>query len=86
MEKWLHNIGIMEKSRQLGLPYKSVSNIVDLWITTGSFKPRCPLRVDVNRTARTDNVIAYSNTIFADYVSVNSSCTHPPPIFTLASK
>ena len=59
IEKWLNNEGIAEISRQLVLPYKSVSNIVDLWITTDSFKPRSPQRVGV-RTARTDDAIAYT--------------------------
>ena len=47
IEKWLNNEGIAEISRQLVLPYKSVSNIVDLWITTGSTKPRSPQRVGI---------------------------------------
>ena len=75
IEKWLNNVKIAEISRQLVLPYKSVSNIVDLWITTGSFKPRCPDRVDVNRTARTDDVIAYT-----EYMKINKPSTYAKEI------
>ena len=75
VKKWLHNVGIMEILRQLGLPYKSVSDIVDLWITTGSFKLRCPNRVDVNRTARTDDVIAYT-----EYTKINKPSTYAKEI------
>ena len=66
---------IVEISWQLGLPYKSVSNIVGLWITAGSFKPRCPNRVDVNRTARTDDVIAYT-----EYTKINKPSTYAKEI------
>ena len=32
IEKWLGNEGIANISRQSNLPYKTVSNIVDLWV------------------------------------------------------
>ena len=74
IEKWLNNEGIAEISRQLVLPYKSVSNIVDLWITTGSTKPRSPQRVGI-RTARTDDVITYT-----EYMKINKPSTYAKEI------
>lgn len=59
IEKWLNNEGLSNISRQLNLPYKTVANIVDLWVDNGSIEPRQPHRVGV-RTARTDDVIAYT--------------------------
>ena len=32
IEKWLSNEGTANISRQSNLPYKTVSNIVDLWV------------------------------------------------------
>ncbi|CAB4019414.1 paired box pox-neuro [Paramuricea clavata] len=76
IEKLLNNEGIAEISRQLVLPYKSVSNIVDLWpwITTGSTKPRSPQRVGI-RTARTDDVIRYT-----EYTKINKPSTYAKEI------
>lgn len=58
VEKWLNNEGIANISRQLNLPYKTVSNIVDLWVDNGDIEPRQPHR-EASRTARTDDVITY---------------------------
>jgi paired box protein 6 len=56
VEKCLNNEGIANISRQLNLPYKTVSNIVDLWVDNGDIEPRQPHR-EASRTARTDDVI-----------------------------
>ncbi|CAB4001294.1 paired box Pax-5-like [Paramuricea clavata] len=56
--KWLNNEGIANISRQLNLPYKTVSNIVDLWVDNGDIEPRQPHR-GASGTARTDDVITY---------------------------
>ena len=32
IEKWLSNEGTANTSRQSNIPYKTVSNIVDLWV------------------------------------------------------
>ncbi|CAB4037449.1 paired box pox-neuro, partial [Paramuricea clavata] len=74
IEKWLNNEGIAEIPRQLVLTYKSVSNIVDMWITTGSTRPQSPQRVGV-RTARTDDVITYTK-----YMKINKPSTYAKEI------
>ena len=52
-EKLLSNEGITNISRQLNLPYKTVRNIIDLWVENGDIEPR---QSRPFRTART-NVI-----------------------------
>ena len=70
IDKWLGSEGIAEISRRLLLPYRTVSNIIDLWLTTGSTKPRSPERSGV-RTARTDDVIAYT-----EFTKINIPSTY----------
>ena len=40
VEKWISNEGMVNISRQLNLTYKTVSNIVDLWVDNGEIEPR----------------------------------------------
>ena len=58
IEKWLAQTSVAEISRQLRLPHKTVSNIVDVWLTRPSIEPQ--LGGNKSRTARTDDVIMYT--------------------------
>ena len=40
IDKWLSNEGIANIAQQINLPYKTVSNIVDLWVDNGDIEPR----------------------------------------------
>ena len=60
VERYLENKSIRDIAQEVNLSYQTVSNIVDLWIETGSVKPRneraAPTRV---RKARTDDIISF---------------------------
>jgi predicted transcriptional regulator len=50
IENWLDNEGLANILQQVNLPYKTVSNIVDLWANTGSIEPREADRAGVRTT------------------------------------
>lgn len=59
-ERYLENISIRNIAQEVNLSYQTVSNIVDLWIETGSVEPRneraAPTRA---RKARTYDIISF---------------------------
>ena len=57
IERYINNESYTSISRNLNLPYKTISNIVELWIETGSIEART--KKMHNRTARTDDSIAF---------------------------
>ena len=58
IEKCLAQTSVAEISRQLRLPHKTVSNIVDVWLTRPSIEPQ--LGGNKSRTARTEDVVMYT--------------------------
>ena len=58
IEKWLAQTSVAEIPRQLRLPHKTVSIIVDVWLTRPSIEPQ--LGSNKSRTASTDDVIMYT--------------------------
>ena len=68
IDKWLSNEGIANIAQQINLPYKTVSNIVDLWVDNGDIEPR---KAYPFRTARTNEVITY-----VEYLKTNKSSIH----------
>ena len=60
VERYLENKSIRNIAQEVNLSYQTVSNIVDLWIETGSVEPRnkraAPTRA---RKARTDHIISF---------------------------
>ena len=58
IEKYLDNYSITTIATELCLPYKTVSNIVDVWLTRPTVEPK--VGGNKFRTARTDDVIAYT--------------------------
>ena len=57
IERYIINESYTSVSRNLNLPYKTISNIVELWIETGSIEART--KKIHKRTARTDDSIAF---------------------------
>jgi transposase len=58
IDKWLKGSLPSEIARQLNLPRKTVANIVDRYLQTGSVEPG--IGGNRSRTARTDDVILYT--------------------------
>ena len=60
VERYSRNESVTNIARQVNISYKSVSNIVDLWIETGSVEPRNKRAVPTRaRNARTDDIISF---------------------------
>lgn len=58
LEKWLEGSKPFQIGLQLNLPRKTVSNIVDRFVRTGSVQPG--IGGNRLRTARTDDVVLYT--------------------------
>ena len=68
IDKWLNNESITNIVQQINLPYKTVSNIMDLLVDNGDIEPR---KVYPFRTARTNDVITY-----VEYLKTNKPSIH----------
>ena len=69
VQKYLDNYSVTVIAAGLNLPYKTVSNIIDVWLSKPTIEPK--RGGNTFRTARTDDVIAY-----AEFLKQNKPSTY----------
>ena len=60
VERYLEHKSIRNIAQEVNVSYQTVSNIVDLWIETGSVEPRNARAPTQARKARTDDIISFT--------------------------